>query len=96
LLLSASRTPKELLLRSAFLAGAAPAESEEDCSGGVLEPRWSNLFREKLGFPHVVSFDEIAPREILLLEKSWAKGSVETTFKLKINLIRINSNFSSF
>jgi hypothetical protein len=44
--------------------------------------------------------------EILLLEKSWAKAhmlsnifkkfSVKTTFKLKINLIRKNLNFSSF
>jgi hypothetical protein len=31
-----------------------------------------NLVREKPVFPHVVSCDEIAPRKILLLEKSLA------------------------
>jgi hypothetical protein len=35
-------------------------------SGVLLAPRWS---REEPGFPHVVSSDEIAPREILL--QSW-------------------------
>jgi hypothetical protein len=28
-------------------------------------------------FPHVVSSDEIAPREILLLEESWAKAHTD-------------------
>jgi hypothetical protein len=36
-------------------------------------PRWSNLHCEKSFFPHVVSSDVIAPREILLLEESWTK-----------------------
>jgi hypothetical protein len=40
-------------------------------------PRWSNLLREKPVFPHVVSSDEIAPREILLLEESWAKAHTD-------------------
>jgi hypothetical protein len=53
---------------------SAPAEFGEDCSGGVLEPRWSNVLCEKPVFPHVVSCDEIAPQKILLLEKTWAKA----------------------
>jgi hypothetical protein len=35
---------------------------------GVQEPRWSNFLHRKLFFPHVVSCDEIALREILLLD----------------------------
>jgi hypothetical protein len=37
-------------------------ESGEDCSRGVLEPRWSNLLCRKR-----VSCDEIALQKILLL-----------------------------
>jgi hypothetical protein len=46
----------------------------------------------------MVSCDQIALREIMLLEQSWPKGTqigtifkkfiVKTTFKLKINIIR--------
>jgi hypothetical protein len=53
--------PRRLLQRS--------SQSGEECSSILLEPRCSNLFREKPVFPHVVSFDVIAPQEILLLEK---------------------------
>jgi hypothetical protein len=65
-----------------------------------------NPVSEKPVFSHVVSCNEVALLEILLLEKSWAKAhtakhifkkfSVKTTFKLKINLTRNNLNFSSF
>jgi hypothetical protein len=37
----------------------------------------SNLLREKPVFPHMVSSDEIPPREILLLEESWAKAHTD-------------------
>jgi hypothetical protein len=57
LLQRASRTPEELQRGS---------QSGEDCSGVLLAPRWS---RAEPVFPHVVSSDEIAPREILLLEE---------------------------
>jgi hypothetical protein len=52
----------------AFSTEAAPAcsQSGEECSGVLLAPRWS---REEPIFPHVVSSDEIAPREIVLLEE---------------------------
>jgi hypothetical protein len=53
------------------------AESREKYSGGVLEPRWSNLLREKPFFSHVVSCDELALREILLLEQSWVKAHMD-------------------
>jgi hypothetical protein len=35
------------------------------------------LLCEKPVFPHVVSSDEIDPREILLLEESWAKAHTD-------------------
>jgi hypothetical protein len=52
-------------------------QSGEECSGILLAPRWSNLLRKKPVFPHVVSSDEMAPRENLLLEESWAKAHTE-------------------
>jgi hypothetical protein len=63
-------------IQGEFSAEAAPAGSQsgEECSGILLAPRRSNLLGEKPFFPHVVSSDEIAPREILLLEESWAKA----------------------
>jgi hypothetical protein len=64
----------------------------------MLEPR-------RAGFPHVVSSDEIAPREILLLEEisgkhtricaTFKKYVVKTTFKLKIIFKRNPLNFQS-
>jgi hypothetical protein len=52
----------------AFSMEAAPAcsHSGEECSGVLLAPCWNC---EELVFPHVVISDEIAPREILLLEE---------------------------
>jgi hypothetical protein len=52
----------------AFSPEAAPAcsHSGEECSGVLIAPCWS---LEEPVFPHVVSSDEIAPREILLLEE---------------------------
>jgi hypothetical protein len=60
-----SSTPGE------FSAEAAPAgsQSREECSGALLAPNWF--------FPHVISSDEIAPQEILLLEESWAKAHTD-------------------
>jgi hypothetical protein len=55
---------------SSFSVEADPAESGEECSGGVLEPCWSNLLREKPVFPQVVRCDEIAPRNILHQQES--------------------------
>jgi hypothetical protein len=71
LLQRASRTLKELLSNPADL------QSGEECSDVLLAPLWSNLLREKPVFPHVVSSDEIAPREILLLEESLAKAHTD-------------------
>jgi hypothetical protein len=87
---------------------AAPAglQSGEECSGVLLAPRWSNLLCEKPFFPHVVISDEIAPpREILLLEESWAKAHMDwrhlkkkffmkTILKSKINSIRKKLNLN--
>jgi hypothetical protein len=69
LLLHASRTLEELLSRGEFPAKASLAWFAvrrgvlQRISSATLEPR-------RTGFsPHVVSSDEIAPREILLLEE---------------------------
>jgi hypothetical protein len=68
LLQRASRTLEELLSGANFprrlLQGGS--QSGEKCSGVLLAPRWSRL---EPVFPHVVSSDEIAPGEILLLEE---------------------------
>jgi hypothetical protein len=68
LLQHASRTPEELLSVVHFPRRLLQrgSQSGEECSGVLLAPRWSH---EELVFPHVVSSDEIAPREILLLEE---------------------------
>jgi hypothetical protein len=68
LLQRASRTPEELLSGANFPRRLLQrgSQSGEECSGVLLAPRWS---REEPVFPHVVSSDEIAPREILLLEE---------------------------
>jgi hypothetical protein len=42
------------------------SQSGEECSGVLKAPCWS---REEPVFPHMVSSDEIAPWEILLLEE---------------------------
>jgi hypothetical protein len=59
---SASSATLEPRKTGAFSTEAAPAYSHsgEECSGVLLAPRWS---REEPVFPHVVSSDEIAPRE---------------------------------
>jgi hypothetical protein len=64
----ASRTPEELLFVVYFPRRLLQrgSQSEEECSGVLLAPRWCH---EEPVFPHVVSSDEIAPREILLLEE---------------------------
>jgi hypothetical protein len=45
------------------------SKSGEECSGAAIESRRSHRLYEKPAFPHVVSYDEIAPRTILLLEE---------------------------
>jgi hypothetical protein len=66
LLQRASRTPEELLSGANFPLRLLQrgSQSGEECSSVLLAPRWS---RKEPVFPHVVSSDEIAPREILLL-----------------------------
>jgi hypothetical protein len=73
-------------LRGEFSAEAAPAGSQsgEECSGVFLALRWNNLLRKKPVFPHVVSSDEIAPREILLLKESWAKAHTDWCYFKKV------------
>jgi hypothetical protein len=68
LLQRASRAPEELLSGANFPRRLLQrgSKSGDECSGVILAPRWS---REEPVFPHVVSSDEIAPREILLLEE---------------------------
>jgi hypothetical protein len=68
LLQRASRTPEELLSVVHFLRRLLRrgSQSGEEYSGVLLAPRWS---REEPVFLHMVSSDEIAPREILLLEE---------------------------
>jgi hypothetical protein len=68
LLQCASRTPEELLSGANFPRRLLQrgSQSGEESSGILLAPRWS---REEPVFPHVVSSDEIAPHEILLLEE---------------------------
>jgi hypothetical protein len=41
------------------------------------------MLRKKPIFPHVVSSDEIAPREILLLEESWSKATDISQYRLR-------------
>jgi hypothetical protein len=62
-------------------------QSGEDCSGILLAPQWSNLLHEKPFFSHVVSSDEIAPREILLLEESSA-GFIRLFVRKRWNLFK--------
>jgi hypothetical protein len=68
LLYRASSAMLKLRKTGAFSMEAAPAcsHSGEECSGVLQVPRWS---RKEPLFPHVVSSDEIAPQEILLLEE---------------------------
>jgi hypothetical protein len=68
--------PRRLLQRS--------SEYGEDYSAGVLEPHWSNLLHDNLFFLHVFSFDEIAARKFLFLEKSFAKGNTAVCYFKKV------------
>jgi hypothetical protein len=82
LLQRASRTPEELLSGANFLRRLlqrvrSPERSAPAYGTVLLAPCWSNLLRVKPFLPNVVSSHEIALREILLLEESWAKAHTD-------------------
>jgi hypothetical protein len=71
LLQRASRTPEELLSGANFPRRLLQqVHSPERSAPAICSTK--NRF-----FPHVVSSDEIAPWEILLLEESWGKAHMD-------------------